>query len=357
MNEDSTAQPSTAAEPPPKELSGRMVVLGIFAFSIVAVAILWVYSVMHAAPFLDLTRAIGEQFPGSRPKVTGGQRKMHQGTPRILRVVVRGQFTPATTEAAASWRELPIDEQEVRLRERAARFAIQVREFVVDNYTALAEYQRLEVHVYWPEPEQHIHKWPFEWSLDELTGKAFETMELADFVPFSPQEGAVASWSETDGVIRTTGQPRGYLVSLEEFEDFTLRLEYRLEPPAADEELPQLNSGVLLFIVGENRLWPVCVEVQGKHIEMAQIKSNARDLVVDAETDQPARDAARKSPGEWNTLEIVARQGALTVQLNSTEVSRSQPGIRSGQALTRGRLGLQAEGWPVEFRHVQLRRD
>jgi hypothetical protein len=185
----------------------------------------------------------------------------------------------------------------------------------------------------------------------------FQPLSLIDFLPFSPDEGAAESWLQADGVLRTTGQPRGYLISDDEFSNFTLELEYRMDPPQSDEELPNLNTGVLLYVVGENRLWPVCLEVQGKYVEMAQIKSNARDLAVEAQTDLPLRDEARTPPGEWNRLEIVSRDGALTVQLNGTEVSRSQPAVRNGETLTSGRLGLQAEGWPVEFRSVRIRRD
>ncbi|MCA9115519.1 MAG: DUF1080 domain-containing protein, partial [Planctomycetaceae bacterium] len=99
----------------------------------------------------------------------------------------------------------------------------------------------------------------------------------------------------------------------------------------------------------------VCLEVQGKYIELAQIKSNARDLKVEAETDIPARDRARKPPEEWNQLEITARAGALTVKLNGEQVSHSQPAVRNGSPLTEGRIGLQSEGSPVTFRNIRIR--
>lgn len=185
----------------------------------------------------------------------------------------------------------------------------------------------------------------------------FEQLTLADFTPFAPTAGAVESWSEENGILKTTGQPRGYLLSQETYSDFTLQLELRYEPAETDEALQQLNTGVLLYVVGENRLWPVCLEVQGKHIELAQIKSNARDLKVEAETDLPARDAARNQPGEWNALEITARAGALEVKLNGKSVSHSAAGVRNSEPLTAGRIGLQSEGSPVSFRNIRIRHE
>lgn len=183
----------------------------------------------------------------------------------------------------------------------------------------------------------------------------FQQLTLADFTPFAPTAGAAESWSAENETLNTTGQPRGYLLSKESYGDFTLQLELRYQTPESDEDLPQLNTGVLLYVVGENRLWPVCLEVQGKYIELAQIKSNARDLKVEAETDIPARDAARKPPEEWNQLEITGRAGALTVKLNGEQVSQSQPAVRNGSPLTEGRIGLQSEGSPVTFRNIRIR--
>ena len=145
---------------------------------------------------------------------------------------------------------------------------------------------------------------------------------------------------------------RGYVSSDTEYgPDFTLTYEYRFPH---SEDLPEdeqvtCNTGCLLFITGEDKVWPRCLEVQGRWDDTAQIKSNARDVTVVATLDEPARDAARKPPGEWNRVEIVSDGGALTVSLNGAPVSTSEP-----TELTRGRIGFQAEGFPVEFRNVTI---
>ena len=152
------------------------------------------------------------------------------------------------------------------------------------------------------------------------------------------------------GTLLMTG--RGYHALPDPYgPDFTLAYAYRF-PDAADlpeDERPTCNTGCLLFITGEDRVWPRCLEVQGKWSETASIKSNARDVQVTATLDEPARDAARRPPGEWNRVEVVSTGGALRVSLNGVEVATSEP-----TELTRGRIGFQAEGFPVEFRGVTI---
>ena len=155
-----------------------------------------------------------------------------------------------------------------------------------------------------------------------------------------------------DGAERLELDGRGYAYLPDEYgPDFTVAYEYRF-PDAAEMpegERPKCNTGCLLFITGEDKVWPRCLEVQGRWDDTAQIKSNARDVTVTATLDEPARDAARKPPSEWNRVEIVSVGGALAVTLNGVEVAQSEP-----TELTRGRIGFQAEGFPVEFRNVTI---
>src|SRR5580658_10351763 len=80
-------------------VSGRGVVLAMFAFGITATAGLWMYWSMHTGPFRPLQDALAKEFPGSVPRVDGGQRKMRKGRPTILRAVLRVDFDPVTETA------------------------------------------------------------------------------------------------------------------------------------------------------------------------------------------------------------------------------------------------------------------
>jgi hypothetical protein len=59
--------------------------------------------------------------------------------------------------------------------------------------------------------------------------------------------------------------------------------------------------------------------------------------------------SAERPLGEWNTLEVVAQGDTLTVWVNGQEVNRM-----TGVVPAAGMIALQAEGTPVDFRHVKL---
>ena len=188
-------------------------------------------------------------------------------------------------------------------------------------------------------------------TLDDLLAASGVVVPLKDWGETGEiTVGRVAETPGVAGFVRLDG--RGYVQSPAYYgPGFTLAYEYRFPnaPDMPEGERPNCNTGCLLFITGEDKVWPRCLEVQGKWSETASIKSNARDVEVTSTLDEPARDAARKPPGAWNRVEIVSRGGALTVSLNGVEVATSEP-----TELIRGRIGFQAEGFPVEFRDVRI---
>ncbi|MBI1347914.1 DUF1080 domain-containing protein [bacterium] len=193
-----------------------------------------------------------------------------------------------------------------------------------------------------PEPEPET---PFELEPD------FRLLSLADFVSF-PAE--VDTWTEDQDRLISSGKPRGYLYSKESFQNFTLKLDYKFPRPAnlTDEAKFKGNTGFLIYITGEAKIWPLCLEVQGKHVQMAAIKENGGAEPPVVKDDGAAREAARKPVGQWNSLEIVSKDGALNVSLNGTPISSSEPNF-----LSSGSIGIQAEDFPFEVRHLRIRID
>lgn len=181
--------------------------------------------------------------------------------------------------------------------------------------------------------------------------EGFALLTYPDFEAF----GAEAStWEGTADGIKSSGKPKGYLYSKQPYQNFTLRLEYRFPRPAnlKDESKFKGNTGFLVYITGEHKLWPVCLEVQGKHIQMAAIKENGGAQPVTATDDEAARLKARHAVGEWNAIEIISKDGALAVSLNGTPISKSEPNF-----LSEGLIGIQAEDHPFEVRRLRIRRD
>ena len=66
---------------------------------------------------------------------------------------------------------------------------------------------------------------------------------------------------------------------------------------------------------------------------------------------EEARDKARLPIGEWNTIEVVCKDGALTSVLNGTQIATSKP-----SELKSGFFGIQSEGDAVEFRNIRVQK-
>ncbi len=184
----------------------------------------------------------------------------------------------------------------------------------------------------------------------DRTPEGFIPLTLDDFEFFGPDAASQRSaWSEGDAVIRTSGRPRGYAYTRRAFRDFDLQFEYRF-PENRPDDGTDPNTGTLLFLTGRHRVWPACLEAQGKFSEMAAIKSNSRDVTVEVTDDAEARRTARRAVGEWNAIRIEVRGGAVRTFLNGRPIAACKP-----TPLVAGPIGLQSEGFAVEFRNLQIR--
>jgi hypothetical protein len=186
---------------------------------------------------------------------------------------------------------------------------------------------------------------------DFVAEEGFALLTLVDFEPFHSEP---TTWFEQGEGIQTTGIPKGYLYSKRTFGNFTWRAEFAFlkwkGPPPETYKPDQSNTGFMLCIQEPHKVWPRSLEVQGKFVEMGQIKSNGGVPALVITDDSAARESARKPVGEWNAVEITCRDGAVTATLNGTVVCRSEPG-----ELKEGQIGLQAENYDVMFRRLRIR--
>lgn len=139
-----------------REVEGKWIVIGIFAFGIVATSTLWIYWKLHMMPFMPLQEVLIEHFPNSSPRVEGGQHRMHKGTPMLLRVVMRVSFDPESeTEAAETFVDRVSD--------------------VLKPHVEPNKWDELHVHLYQETPEDEIRQKTYE-----LSWKQPEQGNLAD---------------------------------------------------------------------------------------------------------------------------------------------------------------------------------
>src|SRR5436190_9686947 len=151
--------------------------------------------------------------------------------------------------------------------------------------------------------------------------EGFRPLRLRDFDQFSAKPD---TWREEQDMIVTTGQPKGYMYSKRSYQNFTWRAEFRFPPQQDASKADQSNTGFMLCIQEPHKVWPRSLEVQGKWVEMAQIKSNGGVPALMIKDDQAAREAARKPVGEWNAIEITVKDGAVSAILNGKPICTAE---------------------------------
>ncbi|MEZ6063064.1 MAG: hypothetical protein R3C19_22190 [Planctomycetaceae bacterium] len=114
-------------------VSGRRLVVLMFLFGIAATVAMWVYWTLHLTPFMPFQKSLAAEFKNSSPRVSGGQRKISDNSPRILRVVMRVPFDPTSGDSSA---QEEIDGTLRRIRDLAGQ------------HVNLPEYEILEVHLF-----------------------------------------------------------------------------------------------------------------------------------------------------------------------------------------------------------------
>ena len=191
--------------------------------------------------------------------------------------------------------------------------------------------------------EQAIEEDAFELT-DPVPAMDAVAITRADCEPF-PE----ADWTESDGVITTDGVVKGYLATTALYGPGTITLEYRFLPNEGGS-LPDesANTGLLLLMSTEDRIWPNCIEAQGKFAELAELKANGTGEIGDVNPlfDDATRDNARRPVGQWNSLRVTITPDEVRSVLNDMPIALCRTNGRVG-----GRIGIQSEGFPVEFRN------
>lgn len=166
-----------------------------------------------------------------------------------------------------------------------------------------------------------------------------------------------------DGMLVSLGDPRGHLITDEEYSDYRLEVEYRfpVEPG---------NCGVLVHASTPRALYdmfPRSIEVQMMHENAGDFWVIVEDITVPDMIDRRGpredwgiregenrrilnlTDGSENPPGEWNQMTIETLGDSLKVWVNGDLVNSGYNATAQS-----GHIGLQAEGAEVEFRSVML---
>ncbi|HZL12274.1 MAG TPA: DUF1080 domain-containing protein [Prolixibacteraceae bacterium] len=155
-----------------------------------------------------------------------------------------------------------------------------------------------------------------------------------------------------EGVIETLGVPAGYLRTIKEYSNYQLHVEWRYpENPT--------NSGVLLHVNGPDKIWVTHYQAQLKHenagdfiVHGVGVSATLGDTVyVSTETVKPLipklHPTNEKPAGEWNSYDITCKGNTIEIRVNGLLQN-----IADNCSLTKGAIGLQAEGSKIQFRNL-----
>ena len=158
-----------------------------------------------------------------------------------------------------------------------------------------------------------------------------------------------------DGMIECVGVPMGYLRTIKEYSDYHLHLEWRYpEEPT--------NSGVFLHTSGPDLIWPAHYQGQLKF-------ENAGDFIVHGVGERatiggevyvssdplkpvvPKLNPTNEKPaGEWNSYDIICDGNTVELRVNGLLQNTA-----TNCSLTKGGIGLQAEGSKIQFRNLWIK--
>jgi hypothetical protein len=155
-----------------------------------------------------------------------------------------------------------------------------------------------------------------------------------------------------DGMIETVGVPLGYLRTVKEYENYNLHIEWRYP------ETPT-NSGVFLHTSGPDKLWPEHFQAQLKHENAgdfivhgvgnsAVLKDTLFTSTIEQRPLLPKWNPTNEKPaGEWNSYDITCKGNTIEVRVNGLLQNSA-----TNCSLTKGGIGLQAEGSKIQFRNL-----
>ncbi len=158
-------------------------------------------------------------------------------------------------------------------------------------------------------------------------------------------------WTVKDGVLKCAGKPRGYIRTEKDYENYVLKLQWRFDP----EKGPG-NSGVLLRVVGEDKVWPKSIEAQLKSLNAGDIWNIDKvRMTVDPERTEGRRtiklhETNEKPLGEWNEYEITVDHGTVTLKVNGLVQN-----VATECEEVAGKIALQSEGAAIDFRNIELK--
>ena len=198
----------------------------------------------------------------------------------------------------------------------------------------------------------------------QTTIQLFNQKDLKGWYAYEPQTGKHTDASEVFSVeqnmIRLYGKKNGYMMSTQSFRNFRLTAEFRWNTDTTFIRKNDIKNSGLMYLVPVNTpdtLWPKGIQFQikegstGDFILLQQVTLNipGKTTIPGNSVVMKCFEEASKPAGEWNTMVITSSNGKITQELNGKLVNEG-----TNPSVTDGRILLQYEGFPIDFRKIEI---
>jgi hypothetical protein len=160
------------------------------------------------------------------------------------------------------------------------------------------------------------------------------------------------TWSVTNGVIHCNGSAIGYLRTIQDFQNYTVTVEWRFlkVTPHAN------NTGVLVHMQSPpDQVWPPCIQNQGKSgrqgdlIFMSGAESKEHKGMAAAKPVPLRGEPNENAVGEWNTNVTICAGNDVKAVINGKLLNEG-----TECTVTNGAVGIQSENADFEIRKMYL---
>lgn len=192
----------------------------------------------------------------------------------------------------------------------------------------------------------------------------FNHNDLSGWYAYEPDAGKLSDASKLfsidQNMIRLYGPKAGYLMSEQSYANFKLTVEFRWNTDTTFVRKSNKKNSGLMYLVPvstHDELWPKGIQFQIKEgatgdfilLKEVTLKVKGEKVGPGASIVSKRFADAAKPVGEWNTIVIIVKDGKITQELNGQVVNQGEH-----SSVKSGRILLQYEGYPIDFRKVEL---
>jgi hypothetical protein len=164
-----------------------------------------------------------------------------------------------------------------------------------------------------------------------------------------------------DNLLHVSGETFGYIATNRSYKNFHLTLEFKW---GIKKHAPRLDrkrdSGILYYFASSapDKIWPRSIECQIQEgdcgdfwlVDSTSLNVNGK-LFPPTRNQQVVKTADHEKPyGEWNTIEVIAKDGRCIHKVNGVVVNEG-----TDANVREGKIALQSEGAEIYYRNIKLK--